>query len=199
MAPVLQQRPSLREEIPRQGEAESHRQGRRCRRPLGRSVGRFVVRERLGRHARQSCGQRCRQRRQQQHQKEVNAVATISDRVKLWLQIRRAVASELEDEVHSVTSESFYTSESEFSGSGPEFSDVNDFEEFGAALVIQAQVRGWMLTKKAATIIQHKVRCWLEQQEASGSFAGGADGENVNSGGSGNIDQPLVASDMLLS
>ena len=97
-----------------------------------------------------------RHRTQQQRQKEVNAVATISDRVKLWLQIRRAVASELEDEVHSVTSESFYTSDSDFSGSGPEFSDFerNDFEEFDAALVIQAQVRGWMLTKKAATIIQ---------------------------------------------
>ena len=60
-----------------------------------------------------------------------------------------------------------------------------------------------MLTKKAATIIQNKVRCWLEQQEASGSFAGGAAGDNVNAFNSpqlgGSIDQPLVASDMLLS
>ena len=50
----------------------------------------------------------------------------------------------------------------------------------------------WMLTKKAATIIQHKVRCWLEQQEASGSFAGGAAGDNVHSGGSLRVRVQLI-------
>jgi hypothetical protein len=47
-----------------------------------------------------------------EHHNKVVAVATISERVKLWLQIRRAVAAELEAEIQSATSESFYSEQS---------------------------------------------------------------------------------------
>ena len=43
---------------------------------------------------------------EQQEQKQKEAVSTIEDRVKMWLQIRRAVAAELEAEVFSTASES---------------------------------------------------------------------------------------------
>ena len=102
------------------------------------------------------------------------AVTVISDRVKLWLQIRRAVAAELEAEIHSVTSESFYTSESEFD----ELDEWAEEDEVYAALTIQAQV----CQVYSITIQTQYIYCtfaynsthypstgpWLDAEQASG-------------------------------
>jgi hypothetical protein len=97
---------------------------------------------------------------QQQRQREVAAVSTIEDRVKMWLSIRRAVADELEAEVyssHSETSDSFY--------SDSDYSELDaELAEREAALTIQAEVRDWMRTKHAASVIQRNVRTWLDQE-----------------------------------
>ena len=46
-----------------------------------------------------------------------------------------------------------------------------ELAEAEAALMIQAQVRDWMRTKRAASVIQGKVREWLELQDGQGADA----------------------------